>query len=212
MINYTLRRKLYFIKSVVANHFKEHQTYYILGFVCFLLFFITGVFSAIKYSEVVSLSDIADKTLVGFLLKDVSIFGLIFSRIIGYLFLTLLTVLISGIIFLFPIGYLILIYNSFISALTITFFIILYGFSGVVLSLLVLIPVTICFSIFYIALLATCVKRTFYCKRFGGVYFNNQAPDYLFTFIKLVLVGLFVVCLWQLLMLPIVSNIFVIIV
>ncbi|PKK96027.1 MAG: hypothetical protein CVV59_00705 [Tenericutes bacterium HGW-Tenericutes-4] len=185
---------------------------YILGIFCVLLGFTTGIFTALKYAEVVSFKDIADTTLLNYLSNNASIIGLFFARFIGYLFLLILIFFLLGIIWLAPLGFLFIIYKSFIYGLTITFFVILCGVGGILLTIFVLIPVSLIVLVAFTILVVTCVSRSFLCRRYSSVYVCNDAPNYLLGTIYIVAVLFIIACLIELLLLPIVSTTIIIII
>ncbi|MDD4211417.1 MAG: hypothetical protein PHC46_03390 [Clostridia bacterium] len=212
MVNYRINRKVYFIKQIIKQHLLTYKVFYIIGSIFFVLGFATGIFSAIKYANLVELVDISDNVLISFLCKEASIFGLFFSRLVAYLFLSLIIIIINSMVFLMPISYIILIYKSFLSALTISFLIILYGFSGVLLTIFVLVPSMILFFIGLITLISVCAKRCLMCKKYGSVYFSDQVSCFpLHTIFYIFLIMLFS-CVIELLLLPIISVTFVLII
>jgi hypothetical protein len=212
MINYTLQRRFYYLKQLLKHHIAIHKTYYIIGCICFLLGFVTGIFSAVKYASLVEVGHISDTVLISFLAGEASIFGLFFARIVSYLFLSIIITLICGVFYLIPFSYIILIYKSFIAALTVSFLIVLYGFSGVLLTIFVILPTYILFYFAFIALISICVKRCLVCKKYGAVYFSDQVYCFplrsIFNILLIMLAG----CLIEILFLPIISATFIVII
>ena len=212
MINYQVHRKIYYNKQLLKQHLTTYKTYYLIGFICFVLGFTTGIFSAIKYANLVEVIDITDNVLISYLSREASIFGLFFSRVIAYLFLSLIIVIINGIIFFIPISYIILIYKSFLCALTISFLIILYGFSGILITIFVLLPSMLIYYFALIGLIGICAKRSLMCRKFGSIYFSDQICCFPIKTIFVILFVMFLACLIELLFLPIISVTFVLII
>lgn len=211
-MNYTFQRKFYYLKQQIIHHILTHKVYYIIGGICFLLGLVTGIFSAIKYANLVEVAHISDSVLISFLAGKTSIFGLFFARIVSYLFLTITIILISGVFFLIPVTYIILLYKSFISALTISFLIVLYGFSGVLLTIFVILPSLLLFYLALIALISTCVRRCLMCRKYGAVYFSDQVYFFPLKNIFAILLIMLVACIIEILFLPIISATFIIII
>jgi len=212
MKSFAFGRNFYYIKQSIVLHIKAHSFLYVLSLVFFLFGFITGIFSAMKYASIVAFEDISDGVLLNFLTHATSIFGLFFSRLMGYLFLLILLYTSISIVWLAPFVYLILIYKSFLIAVTISFIIVLCGLGGVLLTLFVLIPVAIITSIAFIILITSCISRTFMCKKYGGFYYCNEAPHFLFNILVICAILLFIACVWELIFLPIFSATIIIII
>jgi hypothetical protein len=212
MAGFVWFRKLYFIKQKIAVHFQMHKTLYIIGLICFLLGFITGIFSGIKYADVVAYEHISDTTLVNYLSHNASIVGLFFSRFIAYFFLLILLFFLHGIVWLAPLGFLFLVYKSFLYGVTITFFIILCGLGGVLLTLFVLLPVCILVTTAFLVLVTTCVSRSVLCKKYGGAYICNDAPNFLIGTLYVAVILLLLACFLEFLILPIISTTIIIII
>jgi len=212
MRSFAFGRNFYYIKQNIILHIKAHPALYVLSLIFFLFGFITGIFSAMKYANIVVFEDISDSVLLNFLTHTTSIFGLFFSRLIGYLFLLILLYISIGVVWLAPFAYIILIYKSFILAVTISFIVILCGLGGVLLTIFVLIPVAIVTSISFIIIITSCISRIFMCKKYGGYYYCNEAPHFLFNTLVICAILLLIASIWELIFLPIFSATIIIII
>jgi|LGOV01.1.fsa_nt_gb hypothetical protein len=212
MANYEVHRKIYYIKQKLIQHLKDYKILYIIGGLVFLLGFVCGVFTAIKYADLVDIRDITDSVLINFLKDETSVFGVFFSRVISYIFICVIIILINAVFWCIPLNYIFLFYKSFILAMNISFLIILFGFSGILISLLVLIPCQVIFNSSLISLISICVRRSIERRKFGFAYFSDCQPFFPSKTLYFICC-LFLVCaVLELLLLPIISVTFIIIV
>ena len=103
--------------------------------------------------------------------------------------------------FLFPLGLILLAYRSYLLGLNICFMIIIYGFSGAILSIFIILPChLVCLaalSLFYILVIRT---RQDYCN-FGGYRFSKQRLFILLGFF----IAILLICLIESILLAILS-------
>lgn len=158
--------KDFLIESVKANKIKT-----IVLLSCCLLLFITGIIVAVQTG-----TNNPDN-IFGFALREGSfkiITSSFFTRLLSSLLIMLLLLLFSLNQFLFPLGLIILCYRSYLLSLNICFMIIIYGFSGALLSIFIILPshllclLSLC--LFYIVAIRT--RRDWCCYR--GFRFPKQ--------------------------------------
>lgn len=212
MRNVNCYRILCYIKQIIITHILEHKCLYLIALIGVLIGFATGIFASIKYASIIECANIPDQILVGFLKQDVGIFSLFFSRFITLIFLFLVIILISCVPFLLFLNFIILIYKSFVLALTIGMIIILYGISGVILTIFVLLPCGLIFLFVLTGLIVVCTERGFNCKKYGMAFFSSCQPDFPTKIIFFLFCLAILVLIVELLLLPIISVTFVIVV
>lgn len=159
------------VKDFIFESLRLHKlkSLFVLAF-CLLLF-LTGVIVACKTG-----TNNPDN-IFGYALKEGSfqiITSSFFTRVLSSLLIMLLLFVFSLNKFLFPLGLIILAYRSYLLGLNICFMILLFGFSGAILSVFIILPChLVCLallSLFYILALRT---RQDYCN-FGGYRFAKQ--------------------------------------
>ncbi len=158
--------KDFLLESIKLNKVKS-----LALFVFCSILFITGIIVACKNGPV------NPDNIFGYALKQgtlVIITSSFFTRLLSMLLIMLLLLLFSLNKFLFPLGLLLLSYRSYLLSLNLCFMIIIYGFSGAILSLFIVLPChlfcLLALMLFYIILIRT---RRDFCD-FGGFRFPRQ--------------------------------------
>lgn len=159
------------IKYFLFESLKFHKLKTLIIMLLCLLLFLTGVIVACKTG-----ANNPDK-IFGFAIKEGSfqiITSSFFTRLLSSLLIMLLLFAFSLNRFLFPLGLILLAYRSYLLGLNICFMILIYGFSGAILSIFIILPChLICLaalSIFYVVSIRT---RQDYCN-FGGYRYPRQ--------------------------------------
>lgn len=158
--------KSFLIESIKINKIKS----ILLIIFCFLLF-LTGIIVACRTGA--SNPD----NIFGYALKEGSfkiITSSFFTRLLSTILIMALLFVFSLNKYLFPLGLLLLCYRSYLLGLNICFMIIIYGFSGAILSIFIITPchliIISALILFYIILIRT--RYDFCC--FGGCRFHRQ--------------------------------------
>lgn len=191
-------RRFFFVKDFLLESLRENRIKTIIIFSFSLAMFIIGIIVAITTGP--SNPD----NIFGFALKEGTfkiITSSFFSRLLSLIVIFALLCLLSFCKYLFPIGVLIIAYRAYLLGLNICFMIILYGLSGVILSLFIIIPchilAIIILCLFYILILRT---RKDYCNFWGYRMPKQRSILFLFFFLSI-----FLVCLIESLLLLLLS-------
>ena len=157
-------------KNFIFDSLKECKIKAIVLFIFMLITFLTGIIVAIKTH-----SDWGAASGLGIIdTKTGGLTSTFFTRLLSMLFIYLILFGTSYLSFLFPIAVIFLAYRSYLLGLNITLIIILHGFSGAIISILVALPcqllALLILAVFYILLCRT--TKDYKC--FGGSRVNNQ--------------------------------------
>ena len=157
-------------KNFVVDSLKECKIKTILVFSFSIITFLTGIIVAIRTKSNWGTAD-------GLGIIDVRTGGgtsTFFTRFLSMLFVYLILFASSNISFLFPIGLIFLAYRSYMLGLNICLIIVLNGFLGAIVSLLIVFPIQFLVLLFlslYYLLLCRTIKDY---KCFGGSRIKNQ--------------------------------------
>ena len=186
------------VKDFIFESVRFHKLKALIILTCCLLLFLTGVIVACKTG-----TNNPDN-IFGFALKEGSfqiITSSFFTRLLSSLLIMLLLFVFSLNRFLFPLGLILLAYRNYLLGLNICFMIIIYGFSGAILSIFIILPChLVCLailSLFYIIAIRT---RQDYCN-FGGYRFSKQRLFILLGFF----IAIFLICLIESILLAVLS-------
>ena len=140
MKSYAMIGKFTNLKYSFFDFFKKNQIRVIFLGAIALLAFVTGIFSAVKFingSITIIYSDFGLKEFASGTIGTTEMF---FSRFYSYSVVLILLCLCSLNKWFFPIGGIIVIYRSFLLGLNVAFIVILYGFSGIITGILIILP------------------------------------------------------------------------
>lgn len=205
-------KKLYYIKSVIKQHISKYKVFYCIALICFLIGIVTGVLTGIKYASLIDSSHIPDRLLINFLSNQASVFGVLFSRIIDFVFLIILVFLLCLIPLASLLNFIIIIYKSYLLSLTFVFVIVLYGFSGLLLSLFIILPCGLLFIFALSSIICVACERSINSKKYGFAFFSDCQPKFPTKLIAILFCFAVIAAIVEIILLPIISVTFVIIV
>lgn len=140
MKSYTILGKFINLKYSVLDFFKKNQIRVIFVGVIALVALVTGIFSAVKFingSITIIYSDFGIKEFIG---GSIGTSAMFFQRFVSYGVVVIVLCFCSMSKWLFPIGTIVIVYRSFLLGLNVTFIVVLYGVSGIITGLLIILP------------------------------------------------------------------------
>lgn len=182
-------RNKYKVKSFFQTFLGTYKLFLIIGSICLLIGIITGIFTAAGYSGSLLLTSITDKSLVGFLKSTSSNgFSLFFPYLLNFILLGSLIIFVNFKPFLQIISYMVIIFNGYALGFNVTILIILYGFAGILNSIIIIIPFDLVLNLILIVCAAIAIKKNLIIKKYGCVYekkyfFINTKKAYIFLLV-----------------------------
>ncbi len=173
-----MNNKCYNTSFNFAQKAKKYISYnkYCLIIFCliFIVALITGIFTGIKGSDNISISNINDKILLKFFKRDCGPFSFFASRIFIYI-LTLIFIFFCGKI---KCGRVILgcflAYMSYSLGLNSAVFMVLLGVGGVASAIIVIIPIKTCVLGVYTICSCISIKNSLLIKKYGYCCFDSK--------------------------------------
>ena len=130
-----------------------------------ILGILTGVFTALKCG--VDISNAQGYNLTIYANGNVFSFNVFFSRMLSYIIVIGAISLCSLSVFLLPISYLLFIYRGYLIGFNATLLIIIFGFSGMFTSIVIIIPCQITFTFLFMIYFCIMINRAIQRKHFG---------------------------------------------
>ena len=130
-----------------------------------ILGILTGVFTALKCG--VDISNAQGYNLTIYANGNVFSFNVFFSRMLSYIIVIGAISLCSLSVFLLPISYLLFIYRGYLIGFNATLLIIIFGFSGMFTSIVIIIPCQIAFTFLFMIYFCIMINRAVQRKHFG---------------------------------------------
>lgn len=140
MKSYSVIGKFQNLKYSVLNFIKTNQVKLIIIVVITLIAFVTGIFSAIKFSNGSTTIIYSDFGIKEFANGTIGTTQMFFQRFFSYSAILLILTVCSLTVFLFPVGVITIVYRGFLLGMNITFIVIIYGVSGIVTAILIIFP------------------------------------------------------------------------
>jgi len=164
----------YYAKQKAKKYISLNKFLLLFLGVIFLVALITGIFTGIKGSDNISISNINDKTLIKFFKSDTGPFSFFITRVAKYL-LTLLFIFVCGKLkFCFPLLAIFIAYMSYSLGLNSAVFIILFGLSGTINAIIVIIPINVLVLAVYIFASCVAIKNSQMIKKYGICLFDGK--------------------------------------
>ena len=167
----------------LTNHLCKYKWLYIINAIFCLVFIIIGM--CVIFGKVSpDIGDIPDKTLLAFLNGESGAFGVIFSRLFGFIFLFLAIWVTNFRPIMCFVSFVILLYRSFVLGATCALLIKLFQFGGVINVIIIYFPINLLTLAIILSWCSICVFHNFQFKCYGKNIicreFVVEKQDYLF--------------------------------
>lgn len=129
------------LKLSIKNYLSKNKSFIILMVIIIIVALLTGIFTGIKCSGEISISNCNDNTLVKFFKRDISVVSFFVKRVFYYLFILLVMFLICRFKISIPIFLCYIAYLAFSLGLNSVVIVLVFGFGGAINVCLVVFPV-----------------------------------------------------------------------
>jgi len=193
--NYAFICKSSNIKYSLLRGFAQNKLLIFSLVLVAIIGFLTGIFVAIKCG--ITFSTLADYNLSIFCCTEGNAFGSFCTRIFSCICNMLILTVSSLYILLIPLGYLMTAYRSYLVGFNCALLICIYGFSGAITSVIVVLPCQIIISLLLIVYFVCAINRAIQKKKFGVSHISLVKIFFLFLFL------LSIICLIETILLSI---------
>lgn len=162
---YSRINKISNIRYGLIGFFRQNKLKLFVLIFLAILGILTGVFTALKCG--VDISNAQGYNLTIYANGDVFSFNVFFSRMLSYIIVIGAISLCSLSVFLLPISYLLFIYRGYLIGFNATLLIIIFGFSGMFTSIVIIIPCQIAFTFLFMIYFCIMINRAVQRKHFG---------------------------------------------
>ncbi len=201
MKNKKISQNVLIFKSNVARYLAEYKAILIVCAIFLFLGIFTGVLTAIKHSGSLELSNLSDVNFVDFLKGDKGTTGLIFPYLLSFVINVCIIIFINFKPWLILVNFLVLLAKGYTFAFDITILIVLYGFSGIINVLFIILPFEILIGLVLIVISSFAIKRNIHIKKYGiNNTCKNSKINYAKTYWFLIIIGVVFILLKCLLM------------
>lgn len=170
------------IKYGITGFFRQNKIKIFVLIFLAVLGILTGVFTALKSG--ISVYNTQDYNLFVFTNGNLFSFDIFFSRMLSHITVIAVISLGSLTILLLPFSYLIYIYRAYLIGFNCTLLIVLFGFSGIFTSIVIIIPCQIAVTFVFIVYFCIMINRAIEKRRFGYC----EKPKFLKVFLITLLI------------------------
>lgn len=189
MKNSRLSRNVHNFKYQIVEGFKDNKkTCFIIFIVC-LIGVLTGIFTAINYCNGVGEINFNDFSICQFLNGELGSLDLFFSRFLSYSVVIIIVSVCSFTVYLSPISFFVLTYRGYLLSLNVAIMVILYGISGIMTGLLIVLPCHLLSLIVIGIYICVSNKKALLKKKYGTCYFKTW-DKFLVVLIVLTLINI----------------------
>ena len=167
MKSYAVLCKLSNIKYALLANFKKNKFLYLLAIILSFLGLLTGIFVAIKCG--ITLSTLQDYNLCLYSGSELASFSYFFTRLFSYTCFLLILGICSLTVYLVPVGLILITYRTYLAGFNCFLLIILFGVSGAITSILIILPFQILITLIFIIYFTLMINRAEQKRRFGTV-------------------------------------------
>ncbi len=188
MQTYSRINKISNVRYGVIGFFRQNKIkIFVLLFLTILGIF-TGVFTALKSG--VSLYNFQDCNLSIYADASIFSFDIFFTRMLSHVCVLVVISFSSLSVFLLPISYLLFIYRAYLIGLNCSLLIILFGFSGIFTSIVIIIPCQIAITFVFIVYFCIMINRAVQKRHFGYCEKPKFLKIFFITLLILVILNL----------------------
>lgn len=187
MKNPSFSRRFGGLKYKLFDTFKENKKTTLFLIIFCLIGLLTGIFTAIRYSNGASLINFNDFSLSQYLSGELGTSDLFFSRLLSTSVVVVITCLCSFSIFLIPVNFILVTYRAYLLTLNCSLIIIVNGLGGFVTCLLIIFPCQVISLLIICLFCSISCKRAVLKRRYGSTC--KIWDKFLITFIALVILS-----------------------
>ncbi len=185
MQTYSRLNKISNIKYNLVGFFRYNKIKILILIFVALLGIFTGIFTAFKSG--ISISNFQGYNLYIYADGSVFSFDVFFYRMLSHITVLVVISISSFSIFLLPLSYILFFYRAYLIGLNCSFLIILFGFSGIFTSVVVIIPCQLVITFIFIIYFCIMIDRAVEKRKFG---FCNKPKFLKIFFITLLILTL----------------------
>ena len=165
MQTYSRLNKISNIKYNLTGFFRFNKIKILVLIFIAVLGIFTGIFTATKSG--INITNFQGYNLYIYADGSVFSFDVFFYRMLSHITVLVIISICSYSIFLLPLSYILFFYRAYLIGLNCTFLIILFGFSGIFTSVIIIIPCQIIITFIFIIYFCLMINRAVEKKRFG---------------------------------------------
>lgn len=199
MTNFFKKLKEEFIKIINCN-----KLFLVFLLIAFCLGLIIAIINLVSLKSVIIFNNLADVCLLRYLGKEISLFSFFLQRFFAYLLLFCFVILLCFNKFTSFLICFLTLYLTYLFVFDMGVVIICFGFFGIIFAIVNILIFNLCY-------LCLIFSLSLFCKScYGRNYFNNLCCQY--QFILILLLVLTVLCLLEMILLPLLSSTFIIVI
>lgn len=197
-------RNAYRFKNKLSLYFTQYKFSILICSLLALLGCSLGIYTAIKYSGEIELSNLADSNLVDFLKGDKGTMGLFFPYLFSFSLYCCVIIFLNFKPVLSVFTYFALIVRGYLIGFDITVLIVLYGFAGIINVVFIILPCDLMVLCSLIIIAAIALKRNRNIKNFGpSCNCNSNSINFKKAYCFFIVIGILILLL-KCLLLPLI--------
>jgi len=191
------------------NCFKIYKAYIIVGIIAIIVGAIFGIYTICNTSIEITIDEMTDKNLYDFLCEDITWITFLFYSILDCLFTLAIIFVTIFSVFLIPITLFVLIYKSYIYFLNLTILFKCLGSFGIFDTIFIILPSYLIMLIIYLIFACFIMRKSVSFKKCGISLYDNSVNE-LKKLLIILICGCILVSLYEIIMLSIFCNKFII--
>lgn len=141
-------------------YFRENKSYYIAFFMCLIFGIIVGMFVVFSSDTYLDLATSSDKVLFSIINGSSGVGELFWSQLLSFIFPMLIIFLLNLNFYLGLISYIVIAYQSMLFVMSMSSVISIYGISGILNAIFVMLPINLIYLCILIFFGVTCSRRS----------------------------------------------------
>lgn len=203
--------KSFFIKDAISEHFKNNKKGYIFSLLSVLIGIIVGLYLSFADYSYTSLLSSSDKNIFDYVTGSVSYSSVFYSRLLNNLLFILIIFVLNLTVFTSFLSLIFIGYQTCLIVLSCTAIISLYGFSGVLNVVLLVVPINVLNLVIILIMNSLCFKRAYNQNKYKLRFIDSfKEEDFLKQFFICLVIS-FILCFIYCFIVPLFIKSFVVI-
>ena len=209
MKNYKFKKNYHQFFYLLKSHFYEYKYYYLLCLLAVVFGAVLGILTILNTTVEIEVGSLVDALLLDFMKSDSSWISFLFYNIIDTLLSLFLIFICVYSVFLIPVALFILAYKSYYFFINITILIKCLNIFGIFNTIVIIIPSYILTLIIYSIFACVIMKIAYDFKRKRAICINDSLKANLVRVAIMVLAFKLIVIIYEIIMLSIFCNKFI---
>lgn len=204
--------KSYFFKDEIEIHIRDHSKFYLFSGVVSVLGIIVGIFISLSNLNYLSILKSSDKILFDYITGSVDYISIFYTRLKDSFIFIIVLFLFNLSVYSSFLGYIFIGYQMSLIVLSCKAVVSLFGFSGVLNALLIIIPINLLLGFNMVVYNSVLSRRVFYAHKYKVKFKDSFCEDGTWKYCLMSIIFALIICILSSFILPLLFKSLIVVV